>query len=337
MSEREDLRSRLEAAGLSAEGVAAVLDRVRPAVVLEPAEHPPSGSGASRLGGSPDLPPDLAWPERPAFEDGAATAAAYLAANEDPTQWWRRLDAAQQERIAEDHRVRAHRVAGTAPLSFVAQVDLAQVAATGETHPELPTTGRLLFFYDLLEMPWGFAPGDAVGSRVLHDDTDVGALVRRDPPADLVALGSEGVLPEVVLRPRATLTAPPPGAGVLEGLLPDHDAEAYHEWSMTAMDEPGWDTHQVGGWPHQVQGDMQLECALVSAGHSTGDGRAFEDPVVRAAAEEEAPEWVLVLQVASDDDRGFMWGDSGFLYVWMRRKDLRERAFERAHLVLQCF
>lgn len=332
-----ELRAGLTAAGLSEGGAAAVLALVRPAVVLEPAPGAATRPGSSRIGGVPDLPPGAEWPMRGAYEDGPATAATYLAANEDPNQWWRRLDAEQQERIAEDNRVRAARVAGPASLSFVAQVDLADVTGAGESLPELPTTGRLLLFYDLLEMPWGFAPGDRTGFRLVHDDTDADRLVPHDPPDDLVALGGDGVLPALPLRPRRTLTVPPSGADVLRGALGDEDDEAYHDWTMAALDGPDWDVHQVGGWPHQVQGDMQLECALVSAGHSTGDGRAYADPAVRAAAEQEAPDWVLVLQVASDDDRGFMWGDSGFLYVWMRRQDLRERAFERAHLVLQCF
>jgi uncharacterized protein YwqG len=331
------LRTGLTAAGLSEGGAESVLAQARPAVVLEPAPDTATRPGSSRIGGVPDLPPGAEWPTRAAYEDGAATAATHLAAIEDPTQWWRRLDAEQQERIAEDHRVRAARVAGPAPLSFVAQVDLAEVAAAGETLPELPTTGRLLLFYDLLETPWGFSPGDRVGFRLLHDDTGVEGLVPLDAPDDLVALGTDGVLPELALRARPTLTTPPSGAEPLRGALDEGDAQAYHDWTMAALDAPDWDVHQVGGWPHQVQGDMQLECALVSAGHSTGDGRAFADPAVRAAAEREAPDWVLVLQVASDDERGVMWGDSGFLYVWMRRQDLRERAFERAHLVLQCF
>ncbi len=337
MDDDRELHAGLSAAGLTAAGVRAVLGQVRPAVVLEPAPDSVVRPGASRIGGAPDLPPGAHWPARPAYGDGAARASAYLAANDDPNRWWQSLDAEQQERITDDNRVRAARVAGPASLSFVAQVDLADVAAVGESVPEMPTTGRLLLFYDLLEMPWGFAPGDRTGFRLVHDDTDADRLVPHDPPGDLVALGGDGVLPALPLRPRRTLTVPPSGADVLRGALGGEDDEAYHDWTMEALDGADWDTHQVGGWPHQVQGDMQLECALVSAGHSTGDGRADEDPVVRAAAEREAPDWVLVLQVASDDARGFMWGDSGFLYVWMRRQDLRERAFDRAHLVLQCF
>ena len=47
-----------------------------------------------------------------------------------------------------------------------------------------------------------------------------------------------------------------------------------------------------------------------------------------------AAEWVLLWQIASSDD--IMWGDSGYLYVWIRRDDLAAQRFDRAHVVLQC-
>ncbi len=36
------------------------------------------------------------------------------------------------------------------------------------------------------------------------------------------------------------------------------------------------------------------------------------------------------MQIDSDDRNGMLWGDSGMLYVWIRRDDLRTRRFDRA-------
>lgn len=51
----------------------------------------------------------------------------------------------------------------------------------------------------------------------------------------------------------------------------------------------------------------------------------------------DAAGWQLLLQLDSDDQAGMMWGDCGRLYFWLRRTDLIRRAFNRTHLVLQCY
>ena len=52
------------------------------------------------------------------------------------------------------------------PLAFLLQLDLAALGLS-----ELPTRGRLLFFYDLDNNPWGTSPED-VGWAVIHDCTE---------------------------------------------------------------------------------------------------------------------------------------------------------------------
>jgi uncharacterized protein YwqG len=71
-------------------------------------------TGVSRLGGSPDLPPDVPWP---ADDDGM-------------------------------------------PLSFIAQLDLPQVAVH-DAQETLPRSGLLSFFYAAAsQRAWGFDPAD---------------------------------------------------------------------------------------------------------------------------------------------------------------------------------
>lgn len=336
MGDSADHVQGLDDAGLSAAGLAVVKESLLPAVRLAPSGRE-SVLGGSRIGGCPDLPRGTAWPRRPAYPDGDERAERYLADLTNPEAWWRERPEDVRTRIEEDLRMRADRVVRPAPLSLVAQVDLAAVAAAGETHPEMPTTGRLHLLYDVVEQPWGFDPAQRVGFLVRHDDTPVDDLERLDAPEELVALGGEGLLPERALDAAPIRTPPVAHEEPLRSTLSEEDLETYGAWWYGLMDGPAFDAHRVGGHPSQVQGDMRIECALLAAGHATGDGRAFEDPTVRAAAEAQAPEWVLVLQVASDDDHGAMWGDSGFLYVWMRRADLAARTFDRALVVLQCF
>jgi hypothetical protein len=90
--------------------------------------------------------------------------------------------------------------------------------------------------------------------------------------------------------------------------------------------------HQIGGTAAVVQEpEMALQCELVRRGHYLGSGwPTVDDAVVSARA------WRLVLQLDSDPDGGWMWGDGGRIYVWMREQDLRAGAWDESRLILQC-
>jgi hypothetical protein len=81
--------------------------------------------------------------------------------------------------------------------------------------------------------------------------------------------------------------------------------------------------HRLLGWPDIVQNaEMELECQRASAGIDW-DWSA-------------TAEWRLLLQLASDDDAGMMWGDLGLLYFWIRERDLAARDFSRVWMIMQC-
>ncbi|MPM83653.1 hypothetical protein SDC9_130722 [bioreactor metagenome] len=80
---------------------------------------------------------------------------------------------------------------------------------------------------------------------------------------------------------------------------------------------------------------MQTECALVAAGYYCGNGDAYADDAT-LAVRNTATQWLLLLQIGSDEKGGMGWGDGGQVYLWMRRDDLRARRFDRVRLVLQC-
>jgi len=69
------------------------------------------------------------------------------------------------------------------PLSFLAQLDLAEMSAVLPAF--LPTSGYLFFFYDQDQDVWGFDPEDFGGWRVLHATGDRTAWVKRSPPPGL--------------------------------------------------------------------------------------------------------------------------------------------------------
>ena len=75
------------------------------------------------------------------------------------------------------------------------------------------------------------------------------------------------------------------------------------------------------------------ECALVRQGLGPN---AWNSKAAKRL-KSDAANWLLLLQIASDDRAGMMWGDVGNLYVWIHRDALRARRFEEARVVMQCY
>ena len=94
--------------------------------------------------------------------------------------------------------------------------------------------------------------------------------------------------------------------------------------------------HQLLGYSGNIQGEMELECQLVTNGVYTGDREGYQNPRVQTLREG-AKDWMLLLQVDSDDEPGMMWGDLGRLYFWIRRQDLKARNFDNTWCILQCY
>lgn len=334
-ADAESVRAALAARPLTGDVIDLLVGVARPAAVLDAtavADEATIPLGATKIGGYPDLPPHLDWPARPAYPDAEDRSAFYL----------RLLTATRpgsdlpSDAYEGDIRLRARLPATSMPLSFVAQVDLGTIQRSGATDLDLPGSGRLLLFYDLVEMPWGYAPDESIGFAVRYDDSPLEAIERRPLPPELAMLRArDAYLPPQAVSVRGTLTPIPAEEVASEGLaVSDGGLAAYRDWQVEASEQERWQAHRVGGWPSIVQGEMRTQCALVSAGYA-GAERPRNTAAQQVAAS--AGEWTLLLQLASDDEQGFMWGDNGFLYLWIRRDDLAHRRFERAHLVLQCF
>ena len=81
---------------------------------------------------------------------------------------------------------------------------------------------------------------------------------------------------------------------------------------------------------------MQLEAQLVSNGLYCGDPSGYRDPRAKAL-QAGTLDWLLLLQIDSDDALQVMWGDTGRVYYWIRRQDLAARKFDRVWTILQCY
>ena len=332
-----DIEAELNSAGLEAADAGAIAQISRPGVWLETraAEDSDIPIGATKIGGRPDLPDGVDWPTRPLYHDADARAARYREDAERPDSWWKK-GSTKERRDA--YRAKAARlmqiVSNPAPLSFIAQFNFEEIWAAGPIDPDMPKTGLLSLFYDLQEQPWGFGPKERIGFAALFSDTPLRALTRRDPPPSIDAGLS---LTPLSCEPRPCVTPPPLGCRAYDALKLSEDAgDAYNEWSIGLNEDAGWSGCRLGGWPNEIQGDMQIQCALIAAGHNCGTPDAYRDPAL-ADVRARADEWLMLAQIGSDDAANMMWGDAGKIYLWIRRDDLVARRFEAAHLILQCF
>jgi len=254
--------------------------------------------GASKVGGSPDLPSHFPWPKHRRMQRQLL-----------PNLAWRERKIVGPQ--SEEH------------LSFVAQLNLADVDP-GWIDLEMPRHGLLTFFYDAEQQPWGFDPIDKGGWQLAWIDTATSKLVRTAQP-DPQAI----TFYPARLEPKLLLTFPEQVVTILN--LEEQRAAAFFEF----LDGRRKDGVQFGGDPALIQGQMEEECDYVSRGYYMGDPEGYNE--ARAACPgADIAQWRLLLQISSIDAAGIMWGDEGNLYVWARASDIKQRRFEDAWTILQC-
>ncbi len=211
------------------------------------------------------------------------------------------------------------------PLSFVGQLNLSELSgALGSG--SLPEKGMLYFFYSAEQEAWGFDPKDSDKFKVFYapDGTE---LVKKSGPDDLE--NYHNYLPCGLTFSEA-YSLPNWERAFATHRFTDFEKEVYMLVEYPEIN------HKLFGYSNAVQGEMELECQLVTNGINCGDPSGYSDP--RAHALEKGKEdWILLLQVDSDEKTGMMWGDSGRLYFWIRQQDLEQLHFDKAWCILQCY
>ncbi len=211
------------------------------------------------------------------------------------------------------------------PMSFIGQINCAE-AALFDQEGLLPQSGLLLFFYDADQSVWGFGPEDKDYFKVIHIEVcaDIQTV---EFPESLIA-ESRFNANQVSFVSYLSL---PNWENVLNRIdFSDKELDKYSE--LTA--ESG---NQMLGHPECIQGPMELGCQLVTNGLNCGDANAYKNPKSKAL-EPGAKDWILLLQVDSEDEKtGMMWGDAGRLYFWIKEQDLKNKYFDNVWCILQCF
>jgi uncharacterized protein YwqG len=320
--DKAGLESAIRNVGVSAPAARELAELGRYSLHLEAANEDSVASGSfSKVGGIPDLPEGVSWPIRPSF----ATID-----EEAPKSFLKRAI----------HRVLYSKPSDSAlsyrntpqPYSFIAQVSFREMATVQSHGLDLPDNGALYFFYDVLSGGWGFDPTDSIGFRLIYVP-DIEHAIRAQSPEFFDEVPT---FEEKFVQPVGRFEHCASQGLHFETLsLSDEDKETYEEFDYLVPEPNDRSGHKVMGWPHIIQNPMEEECALVTSGIYCGDAKGYKSPEAERILAQ-PNEWVLLLQIDSDDAVGMEWGDSGVLYLWIKKSDLRNRNFEDTWLILQC-
>jgi len=255
--------------------------------------------GQTKIGGRPDLPKEIAWVTETNTE--VTNERKFLLFN------------SKKE------------VTVTKPLSFIAQINLSEIASFDKDNL-LPKTGLLYFFYAAEQDAWGFDYKDKNKFKVVYWDGPQSTLSRADFPKDLP---EEACYKACAVEIESEISLPGPGHEVYE-----HFAEGDDNAFWDEVFEEG-EINKLLGYADNIQEEMELECELVTNGLYCGDPSGYNDP--RAATlEPYAKDWRLLLQIDSNEDAEMMWGDCGRLYFWIKEQDLKNKDFDKSWFCVQC-
>lgn len=218
------------------------------------------------------------------------------------------------------------------PLSFMAEIYLSETAEY-DTEGLLPSKGVLCFFYEMESQKWGFDPLDLGCSRVFYFENEE-ELAECGFPGDLEG---DYQFPEFRLSFKQSVSLPSYAD------FPDEDADFdwddYNELREAyGCPSEDCDVTKLLGYPDVIQNPMEQQCEAVARGYYDGGARQvpeeLEEEVLKAGRD-----WRLLFQMGTIEHEEFelMFGDCGHIYFWIREKDLAERNFDKAWLILQCY
>lgn len=210
-------------------------------------------------------------------------------------------------------------------LSFIAQLNCEEVSLY-DKESLFPKNGLISFFYCSEQQAWGFDPKDIDRFMVIYTE-DLSNLKRIDFPKDLE---EHSIFTPNMIKFDSSLSLPNLEYEGVDALLTDKEFDKYSEIA-------GGAENQILGYANCIQSAMELECQLVTNGLYCGDHSGYNDPRSKEL-EQGSSDWVLLFQIDSEEENvGMMWGDSGKLYFWIRKQDLKEKNFSKCWFILQCY
>jgi uncharacterized protein YwqG len=264
---------------------------------LNPVDEDEIEIGTSKVGGKPDLPNSFGWVTETNEEVEVEKKFLFISK--------------KSKRLV------------TKPLSFIAQINLQEVAKL-DNEDLLPKSGILYFFYSAEQEAWGFDIKDRNKFKVLYYNGDLSNLQRKDFPE---GLGEDAKYKACSVVPKQEVSLP---SGESDAYLHfnEEEMEDFYEYVLGKES-----TNKLLGYADAIQGEM--ECELVTNRLYCGDPSGYNNPRAKKL-EPNAKDWRLLLQIDSNEECNMMWGDAGRPYFWIKKDDLLNKAFEKSWFSLQC-
>lgn len=298
----------------------ALVSTARPTIWFrhgDPVADAALATGASKVGGEPDLPPGKVWPTRAALADPDGTAKKLHASF---------ADRADIEVAAPCIDFLINQLAREMPMSFLAQVDLAAMSREPGFDPALPDRGMLWAFNDPFAS-WYDVQLPSGGVCLLWDDA--GRLERRATPPLLREAWQKGIsdygFPKDEPWEAGVESEPllPISGWTVSGRLNRH---AYLDLrdERFEMKEGGGD--QLGGWEQPIQQVMHVDVELIASG--TGNVPWDRSNDLLSTGER----WRHVLTINGEtylERLMTTWGD-GAMFMFVDEGELEARRFDKA-------
>ena len=221
------------------------------------------------------------------------------------------------------------------PLSFLAQINLEEVKSLDKDNL-LPDKGMLYFFYELETEEWGYELKNKGCAKVFYYE-DISNFELIDFPEDME---DYNIVPEFKVNFKSNISYPAyedfdiihnGGKEVADNYEDFQDAyfDIYNK-HMESLDS----YTKLLGYPDVIQSSMEEQCAAITKGFIGGidSPKKYKEEVKKAAEN-----WILLFQMDTieTDDYELMFGDSGHIYFWIKKEDLKNKNFDNVWLILQ--
>lgn len=217
-------------------------------------------------------------------------------------------------------------------LTLVLQLDFAEVQSAVAAS-DLPSRGRLWFFYDIDRLPTISRQSQFEGWRLLFDDAPVAANAIEPTTASSTLRDEE--LPEQPIEFGSIRTYPSVfhiATDEEESVL--YDRSSFDESGLCEPDDQSRHARPL----HQLLG----HATPIHPWNEGYDCEFFyqrlvnDNTVDEATLEANSQDWMLLLQIDSIPP-DWTWGDNGLLYVYIRRQDLAARDFSKVCVEMECY
>jgi len=212
-----------------------------------------------------------------------------------------------------------------------------------ELHPYdssslLPEEGMLWFFYNAQQETFGQSIHEEGSWQVFFQNSGLETLTRQPAPAQLPAT-SQFQACSLTISNELTLTQFPE-IDVPDFNWSDKEQQQYEsvQQTMRGAEDRTLPQHRMFGFPDTLQDDMRLQCEVVAHGIvdlTDPQSIASLDPQHQEQLSHQSLDWLLLLQVDTDERINMRWGSTGMLYYWIKSADLQQLHFEHTWLVLQ--